>query len=104
MPGGVERRVKIPKSALTDPPAERVTNDALRNACGPANTVGVVNAESDMVPAKPLLVRVIVEKILAPGRVVAEAGMAVIEKSGTTVIESMTECERELVFPERLRL
>jgi hypothetical protein len=75
-----------------------------RKSWGPYSTVGVVNAESDMVPAKPLLVRAIVEEMLAPGRIVKESGLAVIEKSGRTVTEIAKECDREAAFPLTLRV
>jgi hypothetical protein len=64
----------------------------------------VVKAESDMVPAKPLLVRTIVEEVCAPGRIVKESGLAVIEKSGRTVMERVKEWDKEPVFPVTLRV
>jgi hypothetical protein len=87
------------KMALLDPPDISVTEVALSAVLGPD---GDTDTERFTVPLNPfMLVRVRLEVPDELRAMVIEDRLAVIEKSGASLIETRTEveCERELLFP-----
>lgn len=83
---------------VPDPPADKVTLLVLNSAVGPPTTMGEMVKESDKMPEKPLLLRVMLEVTDVPATRLRLIGFAEMVKS-TTLTVTAAEWTKDPMVP-----